>query len=236
MEKQRQYERQRNLLLSDVAHDLKTPMTTVAGYAWALADHEVSGEKEQEYLDRIYSKTMQMSDLLNLLFTYVKLDSEGFRLNCRKRDLGELVRKVVAEQYEELEARGVALEMDLPQEPVQFSLDELQMERVLVNLIGNAIKHNPRNITLFVEMKEEPSRIRLAIGDSGVPIEETLAEHIFDPFVQGDASRSGKSGSGLGLGIAKKIVEMHGGTITLEQRKRGGMTKAFVICLEKPKK
>lgn len=233
MEKQRQYERQKNLLLSDVAHDLKTPMTTVAGYARALADQAVPKEKEQEYLEHIYSKTMQMSELLHLLFTYVKLDSEGFELKCRKQDLGEMVRKVVAEQYEELETKNITLSLSLPKEPMMLSLDSLQMERVLTNLIGNALKHNTGQFTLFIELEDREDHICLMIGDSGIPIEGELAEHLFEPFVQGDASRSGNKGSGLGLGIAKKIVEMHGGTIELVQAPKEGMTKAFVITLAK---
>lgn len=233
LENQRRYERQRNLLLSDVAHDLKTPMTTVAGYARALADHEVPKEREKEYLEHIYSKTMQMSELLHLLFTYVKLDSEGFQLNCRELDLGEMIRKVVAEQYEELEEHGVELEMSLPEEPVIFPLDQLQMERVFNNLIGNALKHNPNGFTLSVKLTAEQENIRLMIGDSGIPIEGELAEHLFEPFVQGDASRSGNKGSGLGLGIVRKIIEMHGGTIELVQTPEEGITKAFVISLTK---
>lgn len=234
IEKQKQYERQRNLLLSDVAHDLKTPMTTVAGYARALADHEVPSDKEQEYLEHIYGKTMQMSELLHLLFTYVKLDSEGFQLRCQDLDLGEMIRKEVAEQYGQLEACGADLVMSLPEEPVTLPLDALQMERVISNLISNAIKHNPEPFTLFVQLSVEQDRIRFMVGDSGIPIEGELAEHIFDPFVQGDASRSGNHGSGLGLGIVKKIVEMHNGKIELVNAPEEGITKAFVIWLTKP--
>ena len=231
MEKQKHFERQRNLLLSDVAHDLKTPMTTVAGYARALADEEVPPDQQKEYLEKIYGKTMQMSELLNLLFTYVKLDSEGFVLKKEKADLCELVRKVVAEQYEELEEHQIELVLDLPEEAVELSLDQVQMQRVLENLIGNACKHNPDHVTLSISLRREYSKVSLRFEDSGVEIEKSLAEHMFDPFVQGDASRSGGKGSGLGLGIVKKIVEMHDGKIFLEQRPRPGMTKAFVIEL-----
>ena len=231
LEKQRQYERQRNLLLSDVAHDLKTPMTTVAGYARALADDAVPSERREEYLEHIYGKTMQMSELLNLLFTYVKLDSDGFQLNREEADLCELVRKAAAEQYDDLEAHDMELFLDLPEEPVTLSVDVLQVGRVLANLIGNVIRHNPDGTALFLELRRQGGMACLLVGDSGVEIPPELAERIFDPFVQGDASRSGGSGSGLGLGIAKKIAEMHGGTITLEQSPRPGMTKAFVIRL-----
>ena len=166
LEKQRQYERQRNLLLSDVAHDLKTPMTTVAGYARALADDAVPPERREEYLEHIYGKTMQMSELLNLLFTYVKLDSDGFQLNREEADLCELVRKAAAEQYDDLEAHDMELFLDLPEEPVTLSVDVLQVGRVLANLIGNVIRHNPVSGDAAAGRDGVPSGGRQRRGDS----------------------------------------------------------------------
>ena len=100
---QEEYNRRRNLLLSDVAHDLKTPMTTVAGYAKALLEEE--GAPRREYLEAIYGKSMQMGGLLNLLFEYVKLDSEGYQLDKTEEDLWELLRECIAALYLDFEEK-----------------------------------------------------------------------------------------------------------------------------------
>ena len=121
---------------------------------------------------------MQMSELLNLLFTYVKLDSDGFQLNREEADLCELVRKAAAEQYDDLEAHDMELFLDLPEEPVTLSVDVLQVGRVLANLIGNVIRHNPDGTALFLELRRQGGMACLLVGDSGVEIPPELAERI----------------------------------------------------------
>lgn len=234
------YERQRNLLLSDVAHDLKTPMTAVAGYAHALAAGDVpDAAKQQEYLEVIQNKTMQMNELLLLLFEYVKLDSEGFSLNPVETDLVELLRETVAVQYTDFEEKEMELVVELPEEAKMFPLDVLQFQRAVQNLLVNARKHNPAGTVVGVRFSETDSAFVISVWDSGVKIPEETAEHLFEPFVQGDSSRRSKGGSGLGLSITQKVIAMHGGSIRLEQEEQSGgekkYTKAFVITLPNPR-
>lgn len=237
--RQETYERQRNLLLSDVAHDLKTPMTAVAGYAHALAAGDVTEEaKRQEYLEVIENKTMQMNELLLLLFEYVKLDSEGFSLKLEEADITELLRETAAAQYTDFEEKKMELVVELPEEAKLFLLDIVQFRRAVHNLLANAIKHNPEGTTVGVTLSETGSAFVISVWDSGVEIPKEIAAHLFEPFVQGDASRRSKSGSGLGLSITQKVIAMHGGSIRLEQKKNpkeeGTETKAFIITLPKP--
>lgn len=249
VEKIREYDRRqqetftqrRNLLLSDMAHDLKTPITTVAGYAQALVDHMVdSKEKQEEYLKAIHAKSMQMSHLITLLFDYVKLDSEGFELKKEEKDLSELLRECVAGIYMDAEDKGMALEVVIPEKQCMAQIDPMQFTRAVINLLVNAVKHNPQGTKIRVSLEEQAKNWYIRIADSGSEIEKKLAEHIFDPFVMGDTSRSQKSGSGLGLGISAKIIEMHGGTLALEQQDENRCfnnpeeyTKAF--CIEIPR-
>ncbi|MCI9014707.1 MAG: hypothetical protein HFI59_12280, partial [Lachnospiraceae bacterium] len=112
------YDRQRNLLLSDIAHDIKTPLTTLCGYSKALSDGVVKEEeKRQEYLAAIYSKSMRMNELITLLFEYVKMDSSGFELHREADDLGELVRECTAAVYTDFEEKKIALVIDISEEP-----------------------------------------------------------------------------------------------------------------------
>lgn len=234
----KEFERRRNLMLSDIAHDLRTPITTVAGYSKALSDGMVSEDKKQEYLDAIQTKSVRMNDLIQLLFDYVKLDSEGFTLNKQTVDICELVRECGALQYSDVEDVGMELEVDIPEEQLKLIADKIQMSRVVTNLITNAIKHNEKGdqIGLFVEQQED--RILVMVADTGRRIPEEKALHLFEPFTMGDESRNSRGGSGLGLSIAKKIVEMHGYSIKLIQqpdiaryKKASKYVKMFLITI-----
>lgn len=217
-ELRQRYERARNLMLSDIAHDLRTPITTIAGYSKALNDGMVtSEEKRNEYLEAIENKSERMSDLINLLFEYVRLDSENFTLKEKEVDLSELLRENAALLYSDVEEKGMIFQIEIPEEPYMVSLDYLQFSRVVTNLINNAIKHNEAGTEISLEMKNEGGKVQIIISDTGEMIPPMLAEHIFEPFVVADASRESKGGSGLGLSIAKKIVEMHGWTLELHQ-------------------
>ena len=228
-EMRKSYEKKRNLMLSDIAHDLRTPITTIAGYSKALNDDMiVSEEKKREYLQAIENKSARMNDLINLLFDYVRLDSANYGLRRDEMDLPELLRTIAASLYSDVEEKGMEFEISIPEEVHMVSLDRVQFSRVVVNLINNAIKHNKAGTTISLEMKLEKNSIQVVISDNGGLIPEFLAEHIFEPFAMGDASRTTQSGSGLGLSIAKKIVEMHGWTLELKQYYEDNR-KAFVI-------
>lgn len=223
------YEKKRNLMLSDIAHDLRTPITTIAGYSKALNDDMVvSEEKKREYLQAIENKSARMSDLINLLFDYVRLDSANYGLRRDEIDLPELLRTIAASLYSDIEEKGMEFEISIPEEVHMVSLDRVQFSRVIVNLINNAIKHNEAGTTISLEMKKEKDKIQIIVSDNGSLIPTFLAEHIFEPFAMGDASRTAQSGSGLGLSIAKKIVEMHGWSLELKQYYEE-YRKSFVI-------
>jgi len=225
----REYEKQRNLMLSDIAHDLRTPITTIAGYAKALNDGMVTDEEKcKEYLQAIENKSERMSDLITLFFDYVKLGSEGFHLNMEKTDLCELMRENAAMLYSDVEEKGMELIVEIPEEPCIVEADALQFSRVVTNIINNAIRHNEAGTEITLELQQKLNKVEIVISDNGTLIEEEMAEHIFEPFAVGDKSRRTKGGNGLGLSIAKKIVEMHGWELHLYQNK-WGYRKAFVI-------
>lgn len=226
------YEKKRNLMLSDIAHDLRTPITTIAGYSKALNDDMVvSDEKKKEYLQAIENKSSRMSDLINLLFDYVRLDSEHYGLRRDEIDLPELLRTIAASLYSDVEEKGMEFEISIPEEVHMVSLDRVQFSRVIVNIINNAIKHNAEGTTISLEMKQEKDGIQVIVSDNGGLIPTFLAENIFEPFSMGDASRTAQRGSGLGLSIAKKIVEMHGWTLELKQYYEE-YKKSFVIKIK----
>ena len=234
-QQQRDFDKKRNLMLSDIAHDLRTPMTTVNGYAKALADGMVTDEtKKQEYLNAIQNKSVRMNELINLLFEYAKLDSEGFRLDKTKLDLCELLRENAALAYSDIEEAGMDFEVRIPEEPYYINVDSIQLSRVVTNLLNNAIRHNPKGTTITLSMKEEAAGVMVVVADDGNTIPDDISGHIFEPFAKGDSSRR-SGGSGLGLSIAKKVINMHGWDLKFVSKPDDRNTKAFVIWIKKDK-
>lgn len=237
---QKEFDRKRNLMLSDIAHDLRTPMTTVSGYANALADGMVQDpQKQAAYLSAIQRKSHRMNDLINLLFEYVKLDSEGFSLDRKPHDLCEIARENAALIYSDVEDAGMTLDVEILDEPIMVSVDEVQISRVVTNLLTNAMRHNDQGIRIMLCLFRQEGVIHLMVADSGSVIPKDFEEHLFEPFARGDASRKSSGGSGLGLSIAKKVVEMHGWRMKLVQQPQiqhypfvAKYAKAFLIQIK----
>lgn len=211
------YDSERQMLFSNIAHDLKTPITTIQGYAKALSEGLVTTESDkEEYYQGIYQKSQRINELINLLFTYTKLDNQQYQLTLESRDLIEFLRKIIAENYQCFEDKDMTVDIRLPEDQTLFcQFDRLELDRAVTNLLVNAAKHNPEGTRVLVSLTQLVDRCFIDIADTGVPIPENLRHRLFEPFVLGDESRMSKNGNGLGLSISKKIAEKHGGSLTL---------------------
>lgn len=219
----------RNRMFIDISHDLKTPMTVIAGYSKALAEDMVSDEdKKRRYIETIYNKSLYVSAMIEDLFEIARLDSTKTAIDAKEADMAEFIRNMAAEHYDQIEDKGLKLELQIPEEEVVFRFDRKEMSRAVSNILGNAIRHNKPGTTIFAGMTCSSGQITVTIADNGAGIPEDLRDTIFDPFVKGDASRS-SDGTGLGLAIARKIVERHGGTLELECDKNGDCRTSFVM-------
>ena len=210
-------EKRRYLMISNIVHDLKTPMTTVYGYAKALNDGLVPPEKNTEYHEAIMAKTDRMNEVVALLLDYVKLDSEGFTLKKEKIDICETVRACCALSYTDAEVAGDTLAVNIPDDQVFIEADGKQLSRVITNLINNAIHHNPKGTKISVSVTSDEDT-RIFVADTGDEIAEDMKEQIFVPFVTGDESRASNGGTGLGLPLSLRICEMHGFSLKLAQK------------------
>ena len=225
-----EFDRKRNLMLSDIAHDLRTPITTIYGYSKAIMDGMVTDGKQQEYLMAIYNKSARMSDLTNLLFEYVKLDSEGFSLEKEELDLSELLRENAALLFSDIEEAGMELSVDIPEKEERIVADRMQLSRCVTNLLVNAMRHNPPGTKIELALRKQAGIWLVIVADTGEEIPEKIKDHLFDPFSKGDNSRKSGKGSGLGLSIVDTVVQMHGWQLKLEQP-YGKYQKAFVITI-----
>ena len=238
-EEKDQIYQEKQQIIADISHDLKTPLTVIHGYAKAFTEHRVPEEKKERYMMTIYNKSELAAELIDSLFEYVHMDHPSFQANRQPMELGEFVKSILAEKYSEIENSGFQVEVDIAPEPIPFSADPKLLRRLLENLLGNALKYNPPGTTIYVSLQLEksdslssPSRmIHLTVADDGVGIPEDLAFRIFDPFVTGSTARtSGKGGTGLGLSIARRIVELHDGKIHLALPPRRPFSTEFIIC------
>jgi signal transduction histidine kinase len=213
-EKRMKMENERMQLFSHIAHDLKTPMTTISGYAGALASDMVDGpEKQREYHLAIKTKSGQVNQLIDQLLSYSKLGTSQYQMNFVQVDLAELLRVSCAALFGEIERKQMKLELRIPDKPVFCSVDSMETNRAFGNLLTNAIRHNPAGSLLCVGLTEEQDCIEIQIADNGEAIPKSIAENLFEPFVSGSDSRSTGSGTGLGLAIVKKVMEQHSGEV-----------------------
>lgn len=220
----------RQKLIADISHDLKTPITVIAGYADAICDGKVPPEETQRYLHVIQAKAQTLTELVNTFHEYSKVEHPEFVLHPERTDLCEFLREYLAVKYDEIDLAGFSLEVSIPEEPIFCPLDRPQFRRVLDNLLSNALRHNRLGTVLFFDVAVSGTQVLLRVGDNGAGIPPERARHIFDPFVVGSDARSGK-GSGLGLAITRRIVEKHGGTVDLADRPAPGRSTEFLLRL-----
>lgn len=221
-------------VLADLSHDLKTPLTVIQGYAQALVDGIVPPDKQRQYLETICRKASDSTVLMNSLFDYVRLDHPDYVLQAENTDLSEFCKSYLAEKYPEIESRSFVLSLDLPDAPVMAAIDPRLLRRLLENLTSNALQYNPAGTTLFFGLKEEQDAIRLTIADNGVGIPPELADTLFEPFVTSNRARTSGGGTGLGMAIVKKVAELHGGSIRLVQPPQNGWHTEFELVLPRP--
>lgn len=220
----------RRKLIADVSHDLKTPLTVICGGIDAVCDGKVPPDEAQRTLRMVRRRAETLAQLADTFHEYGKTAHPQFTL-CRERtDVCEFLRAYLAARYDEIELAGLSLEANIPDAPAYCMLDAAQLHRALDNLVTNAIRHNRLGTVLFADVRAEGGRAVIVIADNGEGIDPGRRAHIFEPFVTGDEART-SPGSGLGLSIARRIVEKHGGTIALSARCAPGRTTEFVITL-----
>ena len=226
-------ESENKTLISNIAHDLKTPITAVKGYAEGIIDGVANTpDKVDKYVRTIYSKANEMDTLINELTLYSKIDTNRIPYNFAKINVEEYFRDCVDEIGLDMEHRGIGLAYyNYVDKDVVIIADPEQLRRVVNNIVGNSAKYmNKRNGFINIRIKDVGDFIQVEIEDNGSGIRAKDLPYIFDRFFRADASRSSATGgSGIGLSIVKKIVEDHGGKIWATSKEDTGTIMYFVI-------
>ena len=227
-------DRESKELISNISHDLKTPMTAIKGYIEGIMDGVAdTEEKRDRYIRTIYNKVNDMNSLIEELFLYAKLDSNSVTYSFAKVNVDAYFQDCVEEISLDLESQGVDFGyFNYADRDTVIIADPEQLKRVVNNIIGNSVKYaSPdRKLMISLRIMEEAEFVKIEIEDNGKGIARNEVPLIFDRCYRTDASRnSSKGGSGLGLSIAKKIIEEHGGKIWAVSTEGAGTTMCFVL-------
>jgi signal transduction histidine kinase len=212
-----QLEQMRQEFISNVSHEIQSPLTSIRGFARVLENEQLTQEERLHYLGIIESESMRLAKLCDNLLKLTSLESEHHPFEPKRYRLDKQLRNIVL-ACEPLWVEKV-LDMDINLEEIQVQADEDLMSQVWVNLIHNSIKFTPPNGTIRISVYEQENGAIVQIEDSGVGIASEDLAFISDRFYKADKSRnSSTTGSGLGLSIVKKIIEMHQGTIDIKSK------------------
>lgn len=234
IESKLQYEENRKELIANISHDLKTPVTAIKGYTEGIMDGVAdSPEKMSKYIMTIHNKAIDIDRLIDELFIFSKLDLGKEPFNFAKVDMLSYLQNIATDLQFDLDKINISLDFVLPEnrDPLMVILDREKIKRVILNVIGNAIKYIQRSEgKVILGLEDGQQFVRLVIKDNGPGISHQALPFIFDRFYRADPSRnSATGGSGLGLAIAKRIVEEHGGQMWAESTEGKGTTIFFTL-------
>lgn len=221
--------KKQSTLFANIAHDLKTPLTSITGFSKALNEDIVETEEIKEVTSIIHQKSVTANELLDLMFQYTKLNSADFHLNKQSCAVNLLLKETVAAYYDVIEKHQIDFTFDIPEEPVIREIDQLEMRRVFSNLLINACKHNPIKTTLAITMVNKGNKAEIIFADNGTEIPQKDRAQLFHPFVSENEAERSFQGSGLGLAIVKTIIDKHEFTIDLLDDDE--YTKKFVLTV-----
>lgn len=210
-------EEARKRMIANMSHDLRTPLTSLLGYVEALQrDGNLTAEEAAQYLDIIAAKGRRMAELVEEFFELAKLEAEDEPIQLQRINLCEQVREAVLSFYHQFMQAGITPDLKIPEKPLYVKGDSNSIERIMNNLLANALRYGKDGGVIGVAVREEADRVRVDVWDRGRGIAEKDLPFIFDRLYTGETSRNAMlQGTGLGLTIAKKLVERQQGEIAV---------------------
>lgn len=230
--KLRQAEFARKELVANISHDLRTPLASIQSFVEALQDDIIEDDETfRQYLNTIKLETKRTNSLIDDLFQLSQLETEEEPFLPEPYHMDDLILETLQNQYLQLEEKNIEMSVNMPEQMPAAAIAPEKIKRVLINLIQNAIRHSQVGSGIEIEvMKFSQEWIKVAITDEGVGIPSSELTYVFNRFYRVEKSRNkAHGGSGLGLSIAKSMVEWHGGTIGAESVMGEGSTFWFTI-------
>lgn len=229
IENEKRIENNKNELITNISHDLKTPLTSIVGYLDLLNNTDLDEKLREEYIAIAYNKSLRLKSLVNELFEYTKLASRDIKLEKNRVNIAMLLNQVVGESIINFIEKDIDVVLDNKYEEAFCNIDSAQILRVFENLIRNAEKYSDSNSQFKVELKVIDSKVIISFINKCENLKEKDLYRFFERFYREDKSRN-KEGAGLGLAIVKRIIDLHEGDITVE--KIGDNIKFDIILKE----
>jgi len=220
-------------LVSMVAHELRSPLTSISGFSELLLDPDLSREQQEEYAGIILKESNRLGDLINKFLDISRIESGRIQPKKNAIDLVETVQMVIGNNSFLAAKKNIDVEVHPPDEPAEIWADSGMMEQVFINLFSNAIKYSPENTRIDILVRQNENEVIAEVHDQGYGIPRNAIGKIFDKFfrvTEHEAVRA-STGTGLGLALVKQIIELHGGRITVESEI--GKGSVFTIYLPK---
>ena len=217
MDKERESERTKNELITNVAHDLRTPLTSIIGYLELLAgNRQIPEDMQHKYIEIAYGKSRRLEKLIEDLFGFTKLNYGKIAMHVGQLDIVKLLGQLLEEAYPNFVEKGLSYDLQSNVPAKTINADGNLLARLFDNLIGNAIKYGADGKRVLVQIHAESETVTVSVTNYGYVIPADELPLIFNKFYRVEQSRSSSTGgTGLGLAIAKEIVDMHGGTISV---------------------
>ena len=215
-------------LISNVSHDLKTPLTSIINYVTILKNGHITEAEREEYLLILEKKSLKLKVLIEDLFEMSKINSGKIKLNRNLIDILSLIYQGIGEYSTLYEEKNISFKVTAEEDAIYMELDGKLMSRALENVIINALKYSLKNTRVYINIKLEDDCVKIGVKNIANYEMDFNEEEMFERFARGDKSRNSKvEGSGLGLAITKSIVELHGGEVRI--KKEGDMFKIYLI-------
>jgi signal transduction histidine kinase len=231
LSKFQQTEETNKQLMTSLSHDVRTPLTTLLGYLDAVHKGIVVGADKDNYIETARRKAHDLKDYIDVLFDWFKLNSNEFSIQMENSEIAEVTRNILIDWIPIFEEQKIDYKFEIPEYPVMANIDLEGYTRVLNNLIQNVISHSEAS-RIELSVLSDTKNINITISDNGIGITKEDLRHVFDRLYKCDKGRAEK-GSGLGLSIAKQIVERMGGNITVESEPDNGTTFSILFPVTK---
>lgn len=230
MDDERKIEKSKDELITNVSHDLRTPLTSIIGYLGLIEDKQYQNEEDiLKYTHIAYEKAKQMKNLVDDLFEYTKVQQHGAPVNIMRVDLNQLLEQLTASFALEADRRGIKISSKVVPNPLMIEADPEKLGRVFNNLVANAFKYGNGASYIRITAHQEQDKVVVKVANDGTPIPEKAQSHLFERFYRAEASRSrATGGTGLGLAIVKSIVDLHHGQVTVSS---DADETAFIVTL-----
>ncbi|MFQ5706486.1 MAG: PAS domain-containing sensor histidine kinase [bacterium] len=231
--KEKEIDRMKTELVSLVAHELRSPLTSISGFSELLLDPPASREQSEEYAAIILKESNRLSELINKFLDISKIEAGKSQVHKSPVDLKFLVEKVLDFNSQLAQKKHIKVTLQTPPSISTINVDCDMMEQVILNLYSNAVKYSPENAHVFVRIKDNENDLSVEFEDTGFGISEKSVARIFDKFYRASDNEKVRdiTGSGLGLSLVKEIIEIHGGKVQVRSRLGEGST--FTVTLPK---